>query len=57
MRATNYLFPSDWEDVERHDIYGYSHYSGNKEYLEKIIIVQKSKSTGRWRRKVINIIN
>ena len=51
----HYYFPNDWEDVETIDIKHYSSVNGQLETLSKKIIIQKSPSTGRYRKQVINI--
>ena len=51
----HYLFPNDWHDVEIIDIKHYSSVNGQFETLSKKIIIQKSLSTGRYRKQVINI--
>ena len=51
----NYLFPSDWIDVEVIDLKQYSQYSGEFECKSKRLIIQKSYSTGRYRKIVLNL--
>jgi hypothetical protein len=51
----NYLFPNDWEDVETLKINSYSHYNGSMEGLSKIVVIQKSNSTGRYRKQTVNV--
>ena len=51
----NYLFPNDWEDVETLKIYSYSHHNGSMEGLSKIVVIQKSNSTGRYRKQTVNV--
>ena len=50
-----YLFPSDWVDVETIDIYHHSSMTGTKEVLGKRVVIQRSISTGRYRKIVITI--
>lgn len=50
-----YLFPNDWWDVETINITHHSNLTGAPEVLGKRIIIQKSMSTGRYRKVVINI--
>ena len=50
-----YLFPNDWYDVEVIDIYHHSSLTGTKELLGKRVIIQKSISTGRYRKVIITI--
>lgn len=50
-----YLFPNDWYDSETIDIYHYSSMTGTKEVLGKRVIIQRSFSTGRYRKIVITI--
>lgn len=51
----NYLFPNDWENVETLRIYSYSRHSGSMEGLSKVVVIQKSNSTGRYRKQTINV--
>ena len=50
-----YLFPNDWVDVETIDIYHHSNMTGAKEVLGKRVVIQKSYSTGRYRKITITI--
>lgn len=50
-----YYFPNDWQDVENIDIFHHSQATGILEVLRKKIIIQKSPSTGRYRKQVISI--
>ena len=54
-KLTNYLFPNDWVDKDVIEIYHHSSVTGTKEALSRKIIIQKSPSTGRYRKQVINI--
>ena len=51
----HYLFPNDWSDIETINITHHSQMTGFPEVLGKRIIIQKSKSTGRYRKIVIQI--
>ncbi len=50
-----YLFPIDWEDKEILNINSFSPKSGCNHGLDYIVIVQRSPSTGRYRKTRINI--
>ena len=50
-----YLFPNDWVDVETIDIYHHSSMTGTKEVLGKRVVIQRSISTGRYRKITITI--
>lgn len=54
-KIIHYLFPNDWSDVETINITQHSQMTGFPEVLVKRIIIQKSKSTGRYRKIVIQI--
>lgn len=54
-RIINYLFPNDWLDIETIDIKQYSQYNGIYECPAKRIIIQKSFSTGRYRRIILDM--
>jgi len=54
-KLINYLFPNDWYDVETINVTHHSSLTGTPEILGKRIIIQKSPSTGRYRKQVINI--
>ena len=54
-KLINYLFPSDWADEDVFEIYHHSPVTGTREVLSRKIIIQKSPSTGRYRKQVINI--
>lgn len=55
MKLLNYLFPTDWVDVETFKVYSYSHYSGVNEGISRVIITQYSPSTKKYRKQTINI--
>ena len=54
-KLLNYLFPNDWKDIEILDIKRYSSINGSSEGIAYKIIVQKSESTGRYRKQTITI--
>ena len=54
-KLINYLFPNDWVDKDVIEIYHHSSVTGTVEVLSKKIIIQKSPSTGRYRKQIINI--
>ena len=56
-RIIEYLFPNDWEDVESVRINSYAVYNGSVEGLARLVVIQKSSSTGRYRRQVIHVNN
>ncbi len=54
-RLLHYLMLNDWCDVETIDITHHSQLTGAAEVLGRRIIIQKSYSTGRYRKITINI--
>lgn len=54
-KLINYLFPNDWYDIETIDVTHHSSLTGTPEILGKRIIIQRSISTGRYRKQVITI--
>ena len=55
MKLFNYLFPTDWEDVKKIETDSFSHINGSKEGLSRMTIIQRSPSTGKYRKQTINI--
>ena len=56
MNLFKYLFPTDWVDVSKHTINRYSSISGSEEGVSALVVVQKSTSTGRYRKQTITIL-
>jgi len=56
-RIIDYLFPNDWEDVEVIRIKSHSNYNGTEEGLARLVVIQKSNNTGRYRRQVVLVNN
>jgi len=53
----NYLFPNDWIDIKVIEVNSYSYLSGNLEGLSRYLVIQKSPSTGRYRKQNLNLIH
>ena len=55
-RLFNYILPIDWKDVKTIEVKKHSQINGSEEGIAFIVVIQKSESTGRYRKQTINVL-
>lgn len=57
MKLIEYLFPTDWQDIETIKIMSYSRNTGSYKGLACIVVIQYSPSTKKYRKQTVTINN